>query len=158
MTTTRYCTACAADVEVGGPARPSEHRAPVQSIAELRAEVDRASDLAMAEIAAHTGRSERTSSGRPAAPPPPPPAPRPHEAPAPPRSTPEPLPPAALTGPAPDHPRTTVWSALEERADYEGEEDPIVAFAPAPRMDWGPDRPVINEVRNLLRRPSGASA
>jgi len=55
---------------------------------------------------------------------------------------------------------TSVWQAFEhELAGARGIEsgDPISMFAPAPRMDWGPERSALLK-RPSFRRPSGASA
>ena len=48
--------------------------------------------------------------------------------------------PRALTPPPPP-PKTggVIWQLLEAGAELRAQ-DPIAAFAPAPRMDWGPSR------------------
>ncbi|MGH2811275.1 MAG: hypothetical protein ACRDI1_00990 [Actinomycetota bacterium] len=46
-----------------------------------------------------------------------------------------------------------LWRQLED-LDTEVRDDPIEAFAPAPRMDWGPDEalPMPRGLRSLLRK------
>ncbi|MGH2789925.1 MAG: hypothetical protein ACRDJ0_02945 [Actinomycetota bacterium] len=76
-----------------------------------------------------------------AAPPPPPPPPAPV------RMPPPPPPPA---------PRSqTVWDVLEQAGmDATEMNDPIAAFAPASRMNWGPESetPIVRSVRSLIDR------
>ena len=50
----------------------------------------------------------------------------------------------------------TVWKVLEQ-GGYQGglpSNDPIAAFAPAPRMNWGPENeaPIVRSVRSLMDR------
>jgi hypothetical protein len=111
---------------------------------ELRREVDLTFERAMQDVAAAVGMSHPPRARAVSAAPPPPPPPAPPSAPLP-----------------PPRPRTTVWTALEQemagsRRPSEG--DPISAFAPAPRMDWGPKRPSFLERRGPFRRPSSASS
>jgi hypothetical protein len=79
-----------------------------------------------------------------AAPPPPPPPPAPLK-------TPPPPPPAPSA--------KTVWDVLEQ-AGMEATQtnDPIAAFAPASRMNWGPESetPIVRSVRSLIDRSKSA--
>jgi glucan phosphorylase len=143
--TLRYCSSCAAEVEerdgyclLGHPVRLT---APTDSLSELRAEVDRAFEKARVEITtaledatgeiplvqaglaeALNGLAEEHSKAAPttvahASPPPPPP----------------PL----------DRRTNSIFQAVweeQENEDLLSQKDPITAFAPAPRMDWGPKR------------------
>ncbi|MGH2825945.1 MAG: hypothetical protein ACRDKF_03130 [Actinomycetota bacterium] len=75
---------------------------------------------------------------------------------------PPPPPPAPLKTPPPPPPAPgakTVWDVLE-RAGMEATEtnDPIAAFAPASRMNWGPESetPIVRSVRSLIDRSRGA--
>lgn len=47
---------------------------------------------------------------------------------------------------------TTVWDVLGQSRSEAN--DPIAAFAPAPRMDWGPrsETPIVRSVRSLIDR------
>jgi hypothetical protein len=45
----------------------------------------------------------------------------------------------------------TVWDDLDTKALTP--DDPIASFAPAPRMDWGPDRSVLSRLEGLFHRP-----
>ncbi|MGH2749902.1 MAG: hypothetical protein ACRDK3_03365 [Actinomycetota bacterium] len=73
-------------------------------------------------------------------------------------STPPPSPPRRVQAPPPPPPPpvraepTTVWKVLEQ-GGYETN-DPIAAFAPAPRMNWGPESevPIVRSVRSLIDR------
>ncbi len=114
----RHCPRCRTDVEdVGGfclLGHPLRLTAPVDSLASLRAEVDKAFEDVEVKVAeVLTGRPvapPAPGSGTPAVPPPPPPR-----------------------------------SYAAEFEPSTGS-DPIVDFAPAPQMDWGPER------ARLLRR------
>jgi hypothetical protein len=153
--TNRYCAVCrstVADVAglcpLGHALEPLEDpMRKVSSIRELRREVDLAFERARHEVAAVMGTPHQSRARAvPAAPPPPPPPIR------------RPAPPAPPILPAP--PRETVWTALEHpMADSNAmrDGDPISAFAPAPRMDWGPKRSALLEWRGPFRRPSSAS-
>ena len=82
-----------------------------------------------------------------AAPPPPPPPPAPVQ---------------MRTPPPPPAPRTqSVWDVLE-RAGMEATQanDPITAFAPASRMNWGPEgeTPIVRSVRSFIDRSKNARA
>jgi hypothetical protein len=119
---TRFCPSCHTEVEardgfclLGHPLRLA---APTSSISELRAEVDKAFEDARAEIATvlitevpglPVQLGAVSRAPVMAPPPPPPPASR----------------------------FETVWQE-QEAAEPESASDPIVAFAPPPRMDWGP--------------------
>ncbi len=113
----RHCPRCRTEVEdVGGfclLGHPLRLAAPVDSLATLRAEVDRAFEdveVKVAEVLAGAPVAPASGIGATASPPPPP-------------------------------PRTHM-------AEFEPStgSDPIVEFAPAPQMDWGPER------ARLLRR------
>ena len=121
MTTVRFCPKCRADVEdVGGffllghrfAATPAE-----DPLADLRAEVDQAFQKVQAEVAVALGPIESLATENVAAG-----DPRPDE---------ELLEEIQVTSKA-------LWASLEEDVEVSGT-DPIAAFAPSPRMDWGPD-------------------
>jgi hypothetical protein len=105
----RFCPQCRSEVEDAGGfcllGHPLRSVAPVASLSELRAEVDRAFEEARVQVARALG-----------------------EAPAPP-----PLPRAAS-------------AVVTVELDAPGVSDPITEFAPAPRMDWGPEK------QGLLKR------
>jgi hypothetical protein len=116
---TRFCPSCHTEVEARDGhcllGHPLRLEAPVSSISELRAEVDKAFEDARAEIAAVLvtevpGHAVLTGVAPGSMPPPPPP-------------------PASRF--------ESVWRELEA-AEPERPSDPITAFAPPPRMDWGP--------------------
>ena len=139
MGTIRYCPTCSMDVDAVGGRCSRGHRLPPGSIGELRAEIDRTFENAMAEVASLLGTRTQTPPPPQSAPPPPPP-------------------PAAGPMPPPPAPRATIWSKLA--TDFQADpasSDPIAAFAPSPRMDWGPERPSLRAVRTLWRRPSEVS-
>jgi hypothetical protein len=78
-------------------------------------------------------------------------------APAPKTPAPPPPPPKRLQGPPPPPPPSvrrpnTVWTVLEQAGVEKN--DPIAAFAPAPRMNWGPENeaPIVRSVRSLIDR------
>jgi hypothetical protein len=121
MTTTRYCTTCAAEVEDAGGFCMLGHRlAPaVPSIDEFQSEFEGAFEEARAQISGPTPAV-------PTPPPPPPPSQRP-----------------------------SVWDELDDEPVEAT--DPITSFAPAPRMDWGPDRNVLSRVEGLFNRPQRPS-
>jgi hypothetical protein len=169
MMTSRFCRICDAEVQDAGGYCLLGHSLAVpsgiSSLDELRAEVDRTFEEARLQVAAigeapvlaappiadprvpirplnppfaieeATTVADSPVPIRPLNPAPAPPAP----------------PPAAPTGP---------WAALSqeiERAAVVGAEDPIAAFAPAPRMDWGPERD-WRPKPSRLRRPSRSPA
>ena len=105
----RFCPRCNATVEDAGGfcllGHPLREVAPVASLSELRAEVDRAFEDVRVQVLASLGE----------APPPPPPS---------------------------SEGRMVVTIEAEPSSGT----DPIVDFAPAPRMDWGPER------QGLLKR------
>lgn len=123
---TRFCPSCRSDVEVTqghcllGHSVISE---PSQgSLSELRAEVDKAFDDARIQISGFA------------------PAPK-DPAPAPPLREREEVPVAAGSSGMPPPPAPTGRSAQEpwsEEGVATDPNDPIAAFAPPPRMDWGP--------------------
>ena len=122
---TRFCPSCHTEVEerdgfclLGHPLRLE---APSASLTELRAEVDKAFEAAQAELDAIVQVTEIPS------------------------QAPTPSTPVAMSPPPP--PPTSapvtrfqyVWEKLEAE-EPENPADPITAFAPPPRMDWGPRR------------------
>jgi hypothetical protein len=141
---TRFCRSCAAEVEDRGGFCALGHRLKLNPLDSLRAEIDEVFDAALLEIAG----AGPTPSTPPAA------------------STQESSASEALASVSPasadDIPSGEVlterargvWAALEESVDVDG--DPIEAFAPAPRMDWGPTRPALRG-RLSPRRPSNAA-
>ena len=152
MRSIRYCPTCATEVEATTGECQRSHRLPVRSVDELRAEVDLAFERAMAEVAALTGEAvPGPRVARAGAPPPPPSAPARTASVVAPDVSPQAVP--DITPPA----RATVWSELSADAVGDDTLDPIAAFAPSPRMDWGPARPSLADVRNLFHRPSEAS-
>ena len=114
--TERYCPKCQTDVEdVGGfclLGHSLRLRPITESMDEIRAEVDRAFEEARVQVAAITGEIPTVSSA-----PPPPPLPE-------------------------DLEEQTKTRMVEAWADFEEDApnptDPITAFAPDTRMDWGP--------------------
>ena len=147
------CPTCATEVEATAGECRRGHRLPVRSVDELRAEVDLAFERAMAEVAALTGEAVPGPRLAPAGAPPPPPS-------APARLAPDLDRPDVSAQAVPDMtppPRGSVWSELSADAAGDDAFDPIAAFAPSPRMDWGPARPSLANVRNLFHRPSEAS-
>ena len=146
--TMRYCERCSSEVEDVGGFCLLGHRLALDSLAaplkDLRAEVDQAfveAQLEVSEALAVVGA--RLEAAPPPPPPPPPPATVAPSAPAP------PAPPAdaGASTPAGAGP----WHSLQDEEPLNG--DPIAAFAPAPRMDWGPER-----ASRLRRRDSRRNA
>lgn len=126
---TRYCSGCNGEVEVQDGAcllgHPVSHAAPTGSLDELRAEVDKVFSAAEAavsqvltasDVARSAGLVTAEPSGPvvPAAPPPPPPS-----------------------GSTEGRRAHDVYAAV---ATVSQSDDPIEAFAPPPRIDWGPER------------------
>lgn len=116
--TERYCPKCQAEVEdVGGfclLGHSLRLRPITETMDEIRAEVDRAFEEARVQVAAITGEIPAIASS----PPPPPPLPDDLE----------------------EQTKTRMdelWAGFEE--DAPSPADPITAFAPNTRMDWGPD-------------------
>ena len=150
MTNDRTCAICKSVVDHAASLCPRGHSldAPRKhsSMRELRQEIDLAFERASQDVAAAIGRMHRPrASAVPPAPAPPPP----------------PALPSDPGPPLPPQPRATVWTDLERetmRSGRPNEGDPISAFAPAPRMDWGPKRLSFLERRGTLRRPSSASS
>jgi hypothetical protein len=139
----RYCSTCAAEVEDAGGYCLLGHRlkptAPMSSGAEMRDEVDRAlgearqdaavlaalgADLAQAAPGAFGEGSRPQADGGPSE--------SGHEDP-----------------PPPPDIQATVWESLEEEVPPSA--DPITAFAPPSRMDWGPERARLR-TRNPIKR------
>lgn len=115
----RFCPQCGSEVEDTGGfcllGHSLRETAPTDSLAALRAEVDKAFEEARVLIA-HTQPLQAPQVAQGAS------AGAQHAAPAPP----------------PSLPVTTVYPRIEE-PPTQGP-DPITEFAPAPRMDWGPER------------------
>lgn len=158
----RYCPKCATEVEDAGGYCLLGHRlslvAPTASLRELRDEVDAAFEDARVTVTTALGPPAEPPLGQaPMAPPPPPPQDRrPHEpaplGPATHETVPhEPTPHASAPHAAASPAGPSVWHELSQQRTASGP-DPIVAFAPAPRMDWGPDRK--SPLKRLRARPS----
>lgn len=114
--TNRYCTRCATEVEDAGGfcllGHPLSEAAPTGSLSDLRAEVDQAFEDARLQVGAMLQGA-----------PPPPPAPE-----------------VSVAVQLPVSQTTPAAYATIDRDQPRGPGDPINDFAPAPRMDWGPDR------------------
>ncbi|MFN2390094.1 MAG: hypothetical protein ABR575_10895 [Actinomycetota bacterium] len=136
----RYCPRCGTDVEDAGGfcllGHPLRLHLETQSLSDLRAEVDRAFEEARVQVAAALGPIASSPEGARHEPPSAPPAPSRQET----AHRPAPPPP-----PAP-----SVWRALEAE-EPTTQRDPIVAFSPAPRMDWGPEK---SGLRSRRRGPA----
>ncbi len=136
MTTVRFCTRCRAEVEDVGGFCLLGHRFPVtpadDPLADLRAEVDQAFQKVQVEVATALDPARISTADLLRAD----------------LSSPEPkdedemLEEMQVTSKA-------LWAPLGEDAPVL-RNDPIVAFAPSPRMDWGPEDP-------KLKRKSGRS-
>jgi hypothetical protein len=126
----RYCPSCGTDVEdaggfclLGHPLR-LQPMTNAETLTDLRAEVDKAFEDVKVQVEEALGEIDVNV-------PPPPPAPRSRVV-------------QATNARELDQPGTPVrtyddlWRAFEEEATRG--EDPITAFAPPPRMDWGPER------------------
>lgn len=124
--TFRFCPRCANEVEDVGGFCLLGHPLKLDPLIPSVAEIRDVVDRAVDEAHTSSSSSPRESSSTGA--PPPPPA-------------------ATL------YDRHTVWESLETDADLPG--DPIEAFAPPPRMDWGPDaRPGLIARSRRRREPS----
>lgn len=138
--TNRYCPKCASEVEDTGGYCLLGHRlglsAPSASLRELRAEVDRAFEDARVSVTSAVGPASHPVAATSTAPPPPPPRP--------PRAQTQ-----TSAEPEPRPAQPSVWHGLS--SERTPGHDPIVAFAPAPRMDWGPERKTL--LRRLRARP-----
>jgi hypothetical protein len=127
--TVRFCPTCSSDVEVADGFCLLGHSVRLeaqmdQSLSQLRAEVDKAFDEARIVVTSTMG-------------PPPPPPPPTGIAPSSPaliRRTSEPGAVAVASAPA-----SAPWAPLFTEPSLAGT-DPIEAFAPPPRVDWGPER------------------
>ena len=121
----RYCRLCDADVEDAGGycllGHPLKLDTPIPSVAEMRDEVSRALGEARPEEEASSEMADASAA----------------------EAVPE-----AWTPPPPDV-RAKVWQPLEDAVPESA--DPITAFAPPPRMDWGPEQSGLRG-RNPLRR------
>ena len=109
--TTRYCPHCRAEVEnVEGfclLGHPLKFAAPRDSLAHLRAEVDRAFDDAKVEVASALSAIPASNMS------------------------------LSNGGPPPAPPVRPVFETIDQAPLGA---DPLVEFAPAPRMDWGPEK------------------
>ncbi|MDQ3955842.1 MAG: hypothetical protein M3285_09865 [Actinomycetota bacterium] len=150
MDTTRFCQKCENEVEDTGGFCLLGHRltldAPTASLDELRAEVDRSFEEARLEIEALVSSGSGGS-----------PSPTPIAAPVGPASpSTVPVAPVRRMPPPPPPPPARkasygqVWKELEKDIDLTN--DPINAFAPAPRLDWGPEK--TKRLRRKSQRPS----
>lgn len=166
----RFCPSCRQDVaDVGGYCLLGHDlrlASAVPQLDRLRTEVDEAFDdaagaieRAFDDVRAHVS-TDATPPRSSAPPPPPPPPPGPRAVPA--TAAPPAAPVVAVEDAGFVARAATVWRSLErDEATLAG--DPIEAFAPPPRMDWGPERPALlrrsgaRRVRLPLRRsPQGA--
>lgn len=111
----RQCPGCRAEVEdVGGfclLGHPLRHAAPVDSLMNLRAEVERAFEQVSVDVTEVLNQVPVAAGSQGDVPPPPPPPPN----------------------------RPDPFVELETIVTSSGP-DPMADFAPAPRMDWGPER------------------
>jgi hypothetical protein len=144
---TRHCARCATEVEDRGGfcalGHPLKLGSVDGSIDSLRAEIDEVFEAARLEV---SGVLE----GRDGAPPPPPPVA--------PTGTGAHVTPTVDDVPTADDYKQRargVWAVLEE--DVSMDDDPIEAFAPPPRMDWGPKRSTLLGRLSNPRRPSSAT-
>jgi hypothetical protein len=139
----RYCKVCAAEVEdvdgyclLGHPLKLE----PAIPVAEMRNEVSRALGEVRRDFTAARSEPEAVATAD--------------------HATLEDLADGAemtWSPPAPVRdPRRTVWGPLTEELLTDG--DPITAFAPASRMDWGPERAGLKPRNPLRRRPGPAPA
>jgi hypothetical protein len=130
--TERYCPTCAAEVQDAGGFCMLGHRLrPAASVGDF----GRAFEVVGAEAGP---RSTGPLTPRPTPPPP--------------SGSPAPPPPPP---PPPTKDAHTVWDDLGTQALVPN--DPIAAFAPPPRMDWGPSRSVVSRLEALLNRPQRPS-
>ena len=145
--TERYCPTCAAEVQDAGGFCMLGHRlGPEDSLDALRHDVDRAFEGVTAAASRGPGTSRPT----------PPPRLRGGDGPvAPPSGSPAPPPPPPPPPTKDVHTVHTVWDDLGTQPLVPN--DPIAAFSPPPRMDWGPSRSVISRLEGLLNRPQRPS-
>ena len=133
----RYCPRCGDEVEDTGGFCLLGHSlrlAPATlSMSELRDEVDQAFEEARATVAAVI---EPVAAPMSSSPPPPPP----------PSSTPPPSDEEYVARGA----FKDVWAGLHEEISIDND-DPIAAFSPPPRMDWGPEKSLRKGGRRRLR-------
>lgn len=113
--TNRFCPQCQTEVEDTGGFCLLGHSlrlaAPVDSLKNLRAEVDRAFEQVSVDVADVLDQVRVSAGSQATALPPPPPPPR----------------------------RSDPFVELEAPTS-DSDADPMADFAPAPRMDWGPER------------------
>ena len=112
--TTRYCPRCQGDVEEAGGFCLLGHRLSLEPVGTSLSELETGFDDAAEQAIGQVF----------GAPPPPPDAPAPQ-------------PSDERSAPA------AVYRRLEDISARPDEDDPIAAFAPPPRMDWGPRRPSV---------------
>lgn len=140
--TMRYCPTCQAEVQTVDGHCLLGHRVALEpavpSLEALRAEVDRVFEQARREVAQVLHGSAAPAAHAAAVPPAAPPAGAPTSS-APAAARVPPPPPPADPARALEERRRTVFAALQAEEPLTTA-DPIVAFAPAPRMDWGPER------------------
>lgn len=112
--TTRYCPRCQGDVEEAGGFCLLGHRLSLEPVGASLSQLETGFDDAAEQAIGQVF----------GAPPPPPdaPAPQPSDK----RSA-----------------QAAVYRRLEDISARLDEDDPIAAFAPPPRMDWGPRRPSV---------------
>ena len=129
----RYCPKCQTDVEdVGGfclLGHSLRLRPITESLDDLRAEVDKAFEEVRVQVAAVTGEIPAIQPDA-AAPPPPPPLP-------------DDLEEQTKTK------MTELWADFDD--DVRAATDPITAFAPNTRMDWGPEGSKRSKRRGFKR-------
>lgn len=174
----RSCATCGAPLEAADVVCLLGHRVsptPISDIAELRAKVDEAFAAAEAQLRVLTGSAMTKALPDPVDPAPydlpTPPAPAPQApyfvplAPAPPPAAPAPetfpstpiapeppmvsAPPPAPPPPPP--PAPVLYKPLPVPED-DRLDDPIAAFAPAARLDWGPEKTAASRAAELRRR------
>lgn len=128
--TERYCPKCATDVEdVGGfclLGHDLRLRPITESMDDIRAEVDRAFEEAKIQVAAVTGEIPLVKAED--GPPPPPPLPDDLEEQTKARMV-------------------EAWQHFEDEPGLPPASDPITAFAPDTRMDWGPGETKLKKRR-----------
>lgn len=154
----RFCHRCGSDVEDAGGfcllGHPLRLEPLIPSVAEIRDEVREAlQDVELPEAGDEPAPSAvgagRVGADAVASPPG--------------LDNPPSLPPRSIapSPPAAGHAHHTVWQSLDESPSPDSVElpgDPIAAFAPPPRMDWGPERTGVRELRPLRRKHRPASA
>jgi hypothetical protein len=140
----RYCPKCAAEVEDLGGYCALGHSLMLRPLSEitdlgdLKAEVNKAFAEAESQVASVLASVQAVTGELPAVPPPPPQASTQAAPPAP--------PPARYADEFDEYDEEarvrsqTFWQALDDEDPEPSRTDPITAFAPSPRMDWGPNK------------------